>query len=236
MQRLLVSVQGKNEALEAIEGGAKIVDAENPDSALGKVYPLNIASIKGVAVRHRGVAVSTNIGEKQLNRRTACQSALGVATAGADIVKVGMASLDEGRVKLLTDRVTRTVKYWYPRKRIVPAFFADTALRRIFEPIAHVEWLAQCANIDGILIDTFNKKAGKDLLDYLDVNAIKRFVRACHERKLEAWIAGSIKASQIAMLWGSGVDVVCVRSAACGSGADRKGKVEASLVRRLVPR
>ena len=236
MQKLLVSVRGKNEALEAINGGARIVDAENPDSALGKVYPLNIDGIKSIALKHKGITVSTNIGEKQLNRRTACQSALGVATAGADTIKVGMASLRKDRVKLLTDRVTRTIKHWYPRKKVIPAFFADTALRRIFDPFVHVKWLADTAEIDGILIDTFNKEIGKDLLGYVDEKTVKRFVHDCHKVNLEAWIAGSIKASQIEKLWDTGVDVICVRSAACGKAIDRGGVVRAELVSPLVPR
>jgi len=165
MQKLLVSVRGKIEALEAIKGGAKIVDAENPDSSLGKVYPLNIATIKKASSKHKGVTVSTNIGEKQLNRRTACQSVLGVATAGADTVKVGMALLTKDRIELLSGRVTRTVKRWYPKTAVIPAFFADTRLRKVFDPFAHVKWLAGTAKIDGILIDTFNKEIGKDLLD-----------------------------------------------------------------------
>jgi len=235
MQRLLVSVRGRNEALEAVKGGAKIVDAENPDSALGKVYPLNIATIKKASLKHKGVTVSTNIGEKQLNRRTACQSALGVATAGADTIKVGMASLRNDQVKLLTDTVTRTIKYWYREKKVIPAFFADTKLRKVFDPFARVKWLADITEIDGILIDTFNKEIGKGLLDYVNVGTIKRFVDDCHHAGLEAWIAGSIKATQIEKLWDTGVDVICVRSAACGKASDRGGKVRADLVSRLVP-
>ena len=202
---------------------------------MGKVYPLNIARIKGVASKHKGIAVSTNIGEKQPNRRTACQSALGVATAGADIVKVGIAKLPEKRVQLLTERVTRTVKFWYPRKKVIPAFFADTKLRKVFDPFAHVEWVANLADIDGILIDTYNKEMGKDLLDYVGAGAIKRFVKTCHRNKIEAWIAGSIKQHQIKKLWGTGVDVICVRSAACGNVSDRGGRVRADLVSQLVP-
>ncbi len=235
MQRLLVSVRGKNEAIEAIMGGAKIVDAENPTSALGKVYPLNIAQIKRAAMGHQGISVSTNIGEKQLNRRTACQSALGVATAGADIIKVGMALLGEDRVELMTERVTRTVKSWYPKKAVVPAFFADPKLRRIFDPFAHVGWLSRIARIDGVLIDTFNKRIGNGLLDYVDLKTLRRFVENCHKSKLEAWIAGSIKVAQIRKLWDIGVDVICVRSAACGKTSDRGGTVNAQFVSRLNP-
>jgi uncharacterized protein (UPF0264 family) len=234
MQRLLVSVRGKNEALEAVRGGAHIVDAEYPASALGTPYPLNIWAIRH-AVPSR-VLVSTNIGEEQPRGSTAAQAALGVARAGADIVKVGMAKASKKDVQLLTNRVTRTIKYWYPRKKVIPAFFADTRLRRIFDPFASVKWLAQIDEIDGILVDTFNKRVGKGLLDYVNIRAIRRFVRDCHKAKLEVLIAGSIKATQIEELWGTGVDVICVRGAACGKVSDRSGNVRADLVSKLVPK
>ncbi|MBL7995822.1 hypothetical protein JNM05_10680 [bacterium] len=235
MQKLLVSVRGPKEALVAIVGGARIVDAEYPESALGKVYPLNIATIKSLALKHKGITVSTNIGEKQLNRKTACQMGLGVATAGADIIKIGMAGLNRDKVEMLTDRVSRTIKHWYPRSKVIPAFFVDTALRKSFDPFIQVAWLANFDKIDGILIDTYNKEIHKDLLDYVDVRKIKSFVDNCHKAKLEAWIAGSIKLTQIKKLWQTGVDVICVRSAACGSVTDRGGTVRSELVSQLLP-
>lgn len=39
MGRLLVSVRGPNEAVEAAKGGAHIADVEFPGSALGTLYP-----------------------------------------------------------------------------------------------------------------------------------------------------------------------------------------------------
>ena len=80
-QRLLVSVRGKNEALTAWKGGAKIIDVEYPVSALGTPYPLNIVAVR--AVLPKAARVSTNIGEEQPVRGTACQAAIGVSVAGA---------------------------------------------------------------------------------------------------------------------------------------------------------
>ncbi len=81
MQRLLVSVRGPNEALAAAEGGAHIADVEYPASALGTPYPLNIKAIRQ-HLDERGfkeMPISTNIGEEQPVRSTACQAALGAA-------------------------------------------------------------------------------------------------------------------------------------------------------------
>ena len=54
----------------------------------------------------------SNIGEKQFVWSTAAQAALGVAFAGADIIKVGLAELRlEEAIEIMT-RVVRNVKYW----------------------------------------------------------------------------------------------------------------------------
>ncbi len=96
MGRLLVSVRGPKEALAAAEGGAHIADVEYPASALGTPYPLNIEAVRealdGAGFEH--VPISTNIGEDQAVRSSACQAALGVAVAGAEYIKCGLAGLE----------------------------------------------------------------------------------------------------------------------------------------------
>jgi uncharacterized protein (UPF0264 family) len=47
-------------------------------------------------------------------------------------------------------------------------------------------------------------------------------------------IAGSITKDQIPTLWKTGVDVICVRGAACESGSGRQGRVNAKKVADLV--
>ena len=96
-QRLLVSVRGKNDTIEAAKGGADIIDAEYPGSALGTCWPANIYTIRQYTPLDR--LVSTNIGEKQFVWSTAGQAAVGVAYAGADIIKVGLAELNEQKAK-----------------------------------------------------------------------------------------------------------------------------------------
>jgi len=232
MQKLLVSVRGKVEAMEAVKGGAHIVDAEYPKSALGTPYPLNIWTIRKSVPKR--VLVSTNIGEEQARRSTAAQAALGVATAGADIIKVGLAGMDHKEASYLARSIVRTVKHWYPRKRVIPTFFADTKLANILDPIEEAPALASKVKADGVLIDTFDKSKGKRLVDYYDYDDIRQFVRACHKRRTEAWIAGSITKNELLFFWKTGVDVICVRGAACGKTDDRMGKVKREIVKELV--
>ncbi len=234
-QRLLVSVRGKKEALAAVKGGAHIADVEYPASALGTPYPLNIAAVRKALPKK--IAVSTNIGEEQSGRANACQAALGVALAGADIVKLGLAKMTLGEATEFGPTLVRTVKKWFPKKQCVPALFADPRLAKWYiDPIRQGPDLVKKMKADGLLIDTFDKGIGMGLMDYYTVADIRRFAKKCHDRGIEAWLAGSIGLEELPDLWEAGVDVICVRGAACekGSGPGRFGEVKTTLVKELV--
>lgn len=234
MQRLLVSIRGKNEAFDAVAGGAHIVDVEYPATALGTPYPLNIKAVReAVPVQ---IEVSTNIGEEQLKRGTACQAAVGVAVAGADIVKAGLAKLPPREATYLAESIARSVRAFSLRTQTILAFFADPDLAKGFvNPVRQSPEIAAKSGADGVLIDTFDKSVGKGLLDYLSLDQIASFVRRCHAVTLEAWLAGSITQAQMRSLWKTGADVICVRQAACDPGKEaRFGRVRKDRVRRLV--
>jgi uncharacterized protein (UPF0264 family) len=234
VQRLLVSIRGKIEALEAVAGGAHIVDVEYPATALGTPYPLNIKAVRE-AVPAR-IEISTNIGEEQLNRGTACQAAVGVAVAGADIVKAGLAKLQPQEATYLAKSIARSVRAFSLRTQTILAFFADPELAEGFvDPVRESCEIAGESGADGVLIDTLDKSVGKGLLDYLSLDQIAAFVRRCHEMRLEAWLAGSITETQMQRLWKTGANVICVRQAACEQGKQgRFGRVSKDRVRRLM--
>jgi len=233
-QRLLVSVRGPNDARAAVAGGAHIIDAEYPKSALGTVHPGNIHRIRSVTPKR--LAVSTNIGEVQNVWSTAAQAALGVALAGADIIKVGLAGLPPSKATRLMSAIARQVQFFFrnPRKQLIATFFADRNLRRVCDPVRCGADVASKAKVAGVLIDTFEKRGGHALLDLMDLAEITQFVQSCHAARVEAWIAGSIKRGQLPTLWSTGVDVICVRGAACEGGAGRLGAVSRRKVVGLV--
>ena len=233
-QRLLVSIRGKKEALAAVKGGAHIADVEFPASALGTSYPLNIRAVRNAVPKH--IKVATNIGEEQSGRSNACQAALGVALAGADIVKLGLAKMSLGEVKEFGPSLVRTIKKWFPHKQCIPALFADERLAKWYiDPIKQGPELAKHMKADGLLVDTFDKTTGMGLMDYYAIGDIKRFVKKCHDRDIEAWLAGTITKEELRALWEAGVDVICVRGAACrkGTGPGRFGEVDTKLVKEL---
>src|SRR5689334_18859605 len=135
--RLLVSVRGPQEAIAAAQGGAHIADVEFPGSALGTPYPLNIKFVREELDRNgfKNVPISTNIGEEQPNRSTACQAALGVAVAGADYVKCGFAGLTPKAAEYLGRNLVRTIREWRPKAKIYPAVFPEEEFSELFHPL-----------------------------------------------------------------------------------------------------
>ncbi len=236
MQRLLVSVRGPKEALEAANGGAHIIDVAYPASALGTPYPLNILTVRNRLKRFGNkIQLSTNIGGKQFDRAAACQAALGVAAAGAQVVKCGLAELPLDAAQYLGDSLVRTVKKFFPRKQIILAVFIDEDLQRFLRPFEEGPRLAAETHADGIFVDTFNKSIGRGLLDYCTTEDIAALAGTLHKNRRQLWVSGSISYEELAPLWQTGVDVIGVRRAACEErGRARFGEVKSSLVEKLV--
>lgn len=238
MSRLLVSVRGPNEALAVAQGGAHIADVEYPGSALGTPYPLNIQTVRQRLDENgfKSIPVSTNIGEEQNIRSTACQAALGVALAGADFVKCGLAGLDPKAAAYLGRNIVRTVRQWFPYKKIYPAVFPEERFTISFDPLVDGPALVEEIDCDGLLIDTFDKGIGKSLVDHYSTEQIAKFVTDLHNLDKEAWIAGSLSKKDFALLWKTGVDVICVRGAACEpcDGEGRFGELRTDIVATLI--
>jgi uncharacterized protein (UPF0264 family) len=135
-RKLLVSVYNAQEAREAVLGGARIVDSEDPKSALGNISPRRIMDISDAVLdfhRDLDVQLSTNIGEDQLLFRRspngqaieksrdeiagkAAQAALGVCLSmgtrvnPVNIVKVGVDGMEVARIGEVLDEVVATLR------------------------------------------------------------------------------------------------------------------------------
>lgn len=135
-RKLLVSVFNAQEAREAILGGGRIIDSEDPKSALGNISPRNIMDISDTALdfhRDLDVQLSTNIGEDQLLFRRsqsgqaieksryeiagkAAQAALGVALSmGTQVhpvsyVKVGVDGMEVDKIGQVLSEVVSTLR------------------------------------------------------------------------------------------------------------------------------
>ncbi|MFE0701062.1 (5-formylfuran-3-yl)methyl phosphate synthase [Streptomyces sp. NPDC058872] len=152
-RRLLVSVFGPQEAREAVLGGARIIDSEDPRSALGTIKPRRIMDIADAVLavrRDLPVQLSTNIGEDQLLYRRAgnglaiaksayetvgkaAQAALGVAVSmgvhvhPCPIVKVGLDGMGVDRLGDVLGEITTTLRRadGLGRTRVMSVLFAQ---------------------------------------------------------------------------------------------------------------
>ena len=238
MGRLLVSVRGPNEALAAAEGGAHIADVEYPASALGTPYPLNIRAVRQRLdeAGFKDTPISTNIGEEQPVRSTACQAALGVAVAGADYIKFGLAGFNLKSAVYLGRNLVRSVREWFPKCKVYPAVFPEEEFAACLNPFEEGPKLVEVIDCDGLLIDMFRKETGKHLLDFYDLHQLSKFVEDLHLLGKEAWLAGSLTIVDLRQLWPTKPDVICVRAAACSPTPEglRFGEVQSSIVQQLV--
>lgn len=153
-QRLLISVYDGQEAREAIVGGARVIDCEDPAGALGDISPRRVMQIADSVIaykRNLEVQISTNIGENQMLFKRddagravqrfsneiagkASQAALGVAAAmGTDthpvnIIKVGLDGMPRDIALATLQEVVQTVHSnpYFRRSEVVSVFFAQS--------------------------------------------------------------------------------------------------------------
>lgn len=135
-RKLLVSVFNAQEAREAVLGGGRIIDSEDPKSALGNISPRHIMDVSDAVLdfhRNGEVQLSTNIGEDQLLFRRsqtgeaieksryeiagkASQAAMGVALAmgtrvhPVNLVKVGVDGMEVDKVGEVLTEVVHTLR------------------------------------------------------------------------------------------------------------------------------
>jgi uncharacterized protein (UPF0264 family) len=84
-----------------------------------------------------------------------------------------------------------------------------------------------------LLLDTFEKGAGRTLLDWVHVEQAARLCRSCREAGIRVALAGSLGPEEIRRLLPARPDWFAVRGAAC-RGRDRGQAVDAGRVRELV--
>jgi uncharacterized protein (UPF0264 family) len=219
------------EALEAVAGGADIIDVKNPDEgSLGANFPWIVRQIRKLAPRH--IEVSATIGDMPNLPGTASFAALGAAVSGANYVKVGLLgprSLDEA--VFLMHSVVRTVKEYDAKVNVVAAAYADWERAGTINPLLVPE-IVKKSSSHVAMIDT-KVKDGKRLFDFLSLDDLRDFASRSHEMGILSALAGSLQKEDIPLLAGLNVDIIGVRRAAC-EGIDRvSGRVSRQKVRDL---
>ncbi len=226
--KLLISPVDENEAVEAISGGADIIDVKNPkEGPLGASFPWIITHIRELTPK--GVEVSCTLGDMPNLPGSVALAATGAASLGVNYVKVSLLNIaTEEDAVFLMQNVAKAARCVNKYVKVVVAGFADASRVDSVNPLL-IPKIAQQAECDFAMIDTAIKD-GKTLFDFLHPTQLKTFVDEAHSCKLKAALAGSLKKEHLSTLNWLGLDIVGIRGAAC-TGNDR---VNGHIVRQNV--
>jgi (5-formylfuran-3-yl)methyl phosphate synthase len=230
--KLLISPINEKEALEAIAGGADIIDVKNPkEGALGANYPWVIKRIKEVTPKT--LEVSCTLGEVGNLPGSVSLAALGAASLGVDYIKVGLYGIKTSKEAIfLLQNVCRAAKECNPKIKIAAAGYADAKEFGALDPLIIPE-IAKEAQIDVAMLDT-SIKDGKNIFDYLTIEQLKKFVDLSHSFGLITALAGSLRKQDLPVVYALGTDIAGLRSAACTNSNRVTGQITKKRVSELV--
>lgn len=230
--KLLVSPVDEFEALEAVAGGADIIDVKNPaEGSLGANFPWVIRRVREVVPRE--VEVSATVGDVPFKPGTVALAALGAAVSGANYVKVGLYGVSKfDDAVYLSKSVVRAVKEFSLRVKVVIAGYADAGRVGAIDPFL-VPMVVEEAEADIAMVDTAVKD-GLSLVDIWGEEGMRRFVSLAKDRGLSVALAGSLRREDLPLIARVGADIVGVRGAACDGGNRLRGRIKSSKVRELV--
>src|SRR4030066_1139496 len=117
--KVLISIVDEEKAVEAIAGGADIIDVKNPmEGALGANFPWVIKRIRQITPEN--IEVSCTLGEVPNLPGSMSLAALGAATTGVDYIKAGLYGLKtpEDAVYLMRN-VVKAAKDFNPSIKVV---------------------------------------------------------------------------------------------------------------------
>ena len=230
--KLLISPMNEKEALQAIAGGADIIDVKNPkEGPLGANYPWVIKKIREITPKN--IEVSCTLGEIPNLPGSISLAALGAASLGVEYIKVGLYGFtnDHEAIDLL-DNVSRAAKEYNPHVKVAAAGYADAERIGGLDPMQIPE-IALRGHADVAMLDTAIKDH-KNLFSFLDAEKIKKFIDYSHYLGLQSALAGSLRKEDLAVLYDLGADIAGVRGAACSNRDRVSGELKTELVQELV--
>jgi uncharacterized protein (UPF0264 family) len=229
--KLLISPKNETEALEAIAGGADIIDVKNPkEGPLGANFPWVIKRIRQITPTD--IEVSCTLGEAPNLPGSMALAALGAATTGVNYIKVGLYGLKtpEEAVHLMRN-ITKAAKEYNPLIKVVASGYADAARISTVDPLL-VPKIAHEAQADIAMLDTAIKD-GKSLFTFLTETQLQQFVDAAHNYGLKVALAGALQKEDLPAVCALGVDVVGLRGAACTLNDRVNGQITREKVQEL---
>jgi uncharacterized protein (UPF0264 family) len=228
---LLVSVRSADEALEALAGGADVIDVKEPRrGSLGAAdAPVIAEVVRAVSAR---ATVSAALGElveleskgSDLNRTT--------MLGGVSLFKIGLSGCRENANWLLVWR--DVIKQLIDGRRAaasrpVAVAYADWQAASAPEPMQVLQAAVE-ARCPALLVDTWDKSSGS-LFKCWPPADLHCFAEEVRSHGIALVLAGSLMGAAVGDAARLGPDLIAVRTAACRGGRD--GRVCRQLVRAL---
>jgi uncharacterized protein (UPF0264 family) len=229
--KLLISPKNEKEAMEAVAGGADIIDVKNPkEGPLGANFPWIIRRIRQVTPAN--IEVSCTLGEVPNLPGSMALASLGAATTGVNYIKAGLYGLKTPEEAVyLMQNVTKAAKEYNASIKVVVSGYADAERVSTVDPLAVPE-IAHEAQADIAMLDTAIKD-GKSLFSFLPKPKLQHFVDGAHSYGLKAALAGSLQKEDLPEIYALGADVVGLRSAACTLNDRVNGRITREKVQEL---
>ncbi len=226
--KLLVSPINLQEAKEALEGGADIIDVKNPkEGSLGANFPWIIREIKSLLPKN--VELSATLGDLDFKPGTASLAAYGLVSIGVDYVKAGFFGVQEEQALEMAGKIKRAIEG--SGSKLVIAGYAEYNDIGCVSPFL-LPKIAADAGAHVVMIDTARKN-GRSLLYHHDLDELKTFVDDSHTYGLKAALAGSLKMGDIGRLKEIAPDIIGVRGLVCSDGDRVAGKISSERVKTL---
>ncbi|ALL70081.1 duf556 family protein (plasmid) [Paraburkholderia caribensis MBA4] len=223
MIRMLASVRDLDEARDAAQAGADLIDLKEPGAgALGAVAAPRIAQVVQVLrAEHPGLPVSAAVGDLRPGDHASLEyRASQVGRCGVDYVKAGLPA--DGAS---FDLALRSLTYmrglpW----NMVPVLLVDNGLDlRIVEQACELRFA-------GVMVDTASKRRG-DLFQCVPLAVLDSMVQIARAHNVMAGLAGALLGKHVPLIRALGPDVAGFRTALCDGS--RTGRLNAARVRDL---
>jgi hypothetical protein len=232
----MVSVTNPKEALDAMKGGADIIDVKNPaEGALGANLPWITRSIREAVGESEEVSVT--LGDMPYLPGTASLAALGAALLRVNYVKIGMLGpKNKEQALTISNSLVRTFQEFKVNAKIIIAGYADYQYHDCINPLTLPKVAAE-SGAWGVLVDVKDKN-GKGLFNYLSFEDLQTIVDESHNLGLIVALAGSLGKGDIQNMSNLGADIMGVRRGVSvfkkGTSTIDRNKVD-DLVKALYP-
>jgi uncharacterized protein (UPF0264 family) len=229
--KLLISPQNTKEAIEAIAGGADIIDVKNPkEGPLGANFPWVIKEIKQLIPDN--IELSCTLGEAPNLPGSMTLAAYGAASLNVDYIKVGLNGIQTiQKAADLLEKIIHAVKMCNSKARIVVAGYGDYLRAGSIEP-QHVIQAAFATKADIVMLDTAIKD-GKNLFAFQTPQQLETFIKNAHKHSLSVALAGSLQIQDLPVIKKVGTDIVGLRGAACQNNNRNTGYITRERVKEI---